>query len=78
MLDAVSKLAIFTYDNDCFVLHSFQPWYDEARLELREGFNGLEDLVSGQKYSTRTEGDKQVVRLRISPGVNYVFKAISE
>jgi len=64
------------YDNDCFILHSFQPWYDEVRIELRNGYFALEDLVTGRVIEGQRQGDKLVVTLRLSPGVNRVFKMI--
>lgn len=78
MLDAFSRVAMFAYDNNCFVLHSFQPWYDEIRLVLKKGYNALLDLVSGRILEARLENDEKVVRLRIMPGINYVFEPISK
>lgn len=76
LLDAFSKVGMFTYDNDCFILHSFQPWYDEVRVELKGGHVALKDLVTGRIIEGQKEGDKTVVRLRLSPGVNRVFKMV--
>ncbi|HOB19193.1 MAG TPA: permease [Candidatus Atribacteria bacterium] len=77
-LDAFSKVAMFTYDNNCFALHSFQPWYDEIRLVLRKDYDALLDLVSGRILEARPENEGMVVRLRMIPGINYIFEPISK
>jgi len=76
LLDSYSKVALFMYDNDCFILHSFQPWYDEVRIELKKGYTSIKDLVYGNIIKAQEENGKPVVRLRLSPGINRVFKLI--
>ncbi|AEE97268.1 hypothetical protein [Mahella australiensis] len=76
LLDAPSKVGFFAYDNHSFILHSFQPWYDEVRLELKDEYTAIEDLVNQHIIQAQPEGEKMVVKLRLSPGVNRVFKMI--
>ncbi|MBZ4665134.1 permease [Mahella sp.] len=74
LLDSFSKIGFFAYDNHSFILHSFQPWYDEVRLELKDGHTAIEDLVNGRIIEAQPEGERMVVKLRLSPGINRVFK----
>jgi hypothetical protein len=78
LFDTFSKVGLFTYDNDCFAIHSFQPWFDEARIILRNGFTAVRDLVSGSIIKGEREGKDMVIRLRLSPGNNKVFKLIKQ
>lgn len=78
LLDSVSKVGLFLYDNDCFILHSFIPWYDEVSVTLKKDYNAIKDLVSGQVIKAELENKDNVVRLRLSPGINRVFKLIKE
>lgn len=77
LLDSFSKVGFFAYDNHSFILHSFQPWYDEVRLELKNGYTAVKDLVNGSIIEAQPEGEKMVVKLRLSPGINRVFKMIN-
>ncbi|MDK2991780.1 MAG: hypothetical protein PWP48_1013 [Clostridiales bacterium] len=76
LLDASSKIGFFIYDNHSFILHLFQPWYDEVRLELKDGYTAIEDLVNQHIIQAQSEGEKMVVKLHLSPGINRVFKMI--
>jgi hypothetical protein len=76
VLDSVSKVGLFLYDNDCFILHSFIPWYDEVCITLKEGYNAVEDLVNGTIIRSEVENKDNVVKLRLAPGVNKVFKLV--
>ncbi|WKV08262.2 permease [Thermoanaerobacterium sp. CMT5567-10] len=78
MLDSVSKIGLFLYDNDCFILHSFIPWYDEVRLILKNGYTAVKDLVSKKILKSEIEKGNNVIRLRVSPGINKVFRLIKE
>lgn len=78
LLDSVSKIGLFLYDNDCFILHSFIPWYDEVSVTLKNGYTAVKDLVSGKIIKSEVEKENNVVRFRLSPGINKVFKLIKE
>lgn len=75
-LESFAKVALFAYDNDTFILHSFQPWYDSVGIELKKSYSGLMDLVTSQVIKSEVQGDKKVIRLVLSPGINRVFKLI--
>lgn len=76
--NAFAKVGLFLYNNDCFAIHSFQPWYDEVSITLKAGYTAIKDLVSGQVIKGATEIDKKVVRLRLSPGINKVYQLVQE
>lgn len=78
LFDTFAKVGLFTYDNDSFAIHSFQPWYDEAVITLRDGYTAIKDLVSGKTIKAELEGKDMVVRLRLSPGNNYAYKLLKE
>lgn len=78
LFDSFPKVGLFTYDNGTFALHSFQPWIDEVRIILKDGYTAVEDLVSGRIIEGETEGKDTVVRLRLSPGNNMVFRMIKK
>lgn len=75
-LDSFSKVGLFTYDNNCFVLHSFRPYYDDVAITLKQEFTAIKDVVTGQILKAEKEQDKMVVRLRLAPGVNKIFECI--
>lgn len=78
LLDSVSKVGLFLYDNDCFILHSFIPWYDEVSVTLKDGYKAIKDLVDGRIIKSDLENNNHVVRLRLAPGINKVFKLVRE
>ncbi len=78
LLDSFSKVGLFTYDNDCFAIHSFQPWYDDAIITLKNGYTGIKDLVTGRIIEGKHEGKDRVVSLHLSPGNNRIFKLLKE
>jgi hypothetical protein len=75
-LDTFSKIGLFTYDNNCFVLHSFRPYYDDVAITLKQEFTAIKDVVTGQILKAEKEQDKMIVRLRLAPGVNKVFECM--
>jgi hypothetical protein len=78
LLDSFSKVGLFLYDNDSFILHSFREWYDEVNIILKDGYTAVKDLVSDKIIKAEAENKNMVVKLRLSPGINRVFKLIKE
>lgn len=76
ILDAPAKVGFFAYDNDCFILHSFQPYYDEVKFMINGEDAVVRDLVRGVNLGSKNFDGKTVFSLRLSPGVNRVFKII--
>lgn len=78
LLDSFAKIGYFAYDNNCFALHSFQPYYDEISFEVKAENAIVEDIVTGVRLSGHNIDGSTVFRLRAIPGVNRVFRVIKE
>ncbi|NLP35194.1 MAG: permease [Clostridiales bacterium] len=76
--DSFAKVGLFLYDNDCFALHSFQPWYDEVKITLKNGYTAIKDLINETTIKADKENDTMVVRLRLAPGINRVYQLTRE
>ncbi|HIZ55506.1 MAG TPA: permease [Firmicutes bacterium] len=73
-LDAVAKTALFTYDNHTLILHSFQPFYDEAVIRVAGENRILYNLVNGRELKGIQENGETVFKITLSPGFNRVFQ----
>lgn len=74
ILRGPGKILLFTYDNDCIVLHSLLPWFDSVTLEIRHGYDSLLDLESGEYLRSELIAGKHELRLSLRAGVTRVFK----
>jgi hypothetical protein len=50
-LEAPSKVSLFTYDNGTFVVENFRDEAVDAKVVLREGQSGLEDLLTHESIA---------------------------
>lgn len=73
-LDAASKHALFAYDNDTFILRSFQPFYDRVSLEIAGENVVLMDRVKNKKIEGITVSGKTHFEFISAPGTNRIFK----
>ena len=73
-LDAAARVGFFAYDNGCFAVHSFLPYYDEIGLTVKGENAALEDIVKGVMLAGHNIDGNTVFNLRLSPGINRVFK----
>ena len=73
-LDAFAKLGFFAYDNDCFVLHSFQHYYDDITFSVPGENSVVEDIVNGNRLIGQNIDGKTRFSLRMQPGINRVFR----
>lgn len=76
VLRGPGRVLLFTYDNDCIVLHSLIPWYDRITLELRHGYTAIENLETGDTIEGErvgASGDYEI-KLSLRPGVSYAYK----
>ncbi|TAH68624.1 MAG: permease [Anaerolineaceae bacterium] len=78
LLDSISKIGLFLYDNDCFAIHSFQPWYDEVAITLKGECTAIKDLVNENTIKAEQENGRNVVRIRLAPGINYVYQLVKD
>lgn len=77
VLRGPGRVLLFTYDNDCIVLHSLLPWFDRVTLELRHGYIAVENLETGEITESEPVGGIREVQLSLRPGVSYVFKMVN-
>jgi len=74
-MDAPAKVSLFVYDNDKFIVESFQEDMVQARVITEKRITKLHDLVSGQELSGTPQGDTTVFDLRLSRGGYRAFSA---
>ena len=60
LLDTVSKVGLFTYDNDTFVVESFLPHSEDVRIIIDRPGAKLVNLVSGKETEGFTEGGRTI------------------
>lgn len=72
-LNADSKVTLFTYDNDTFILRSFNPYIDRIKLTINKENATLLDLERNKSYTGVTKQGKTIIELTIGPGVNFVL-----
>jgi hypothetical protein len=73
-----SQVTIYEYDNDTFILRSFLPYVDQVTVEIQKPGVVLEDLEDGRNYYGVSTNSKTKLRLTVSPGVNNIFRIISD
>ncbi len=78
ILDAPSKVAMFMYDNNTFVLRSFQPYYDSASITVKGVSAVLENIITGDKLYGNTISGNTVFDIRLAPGSNLPLRICVE
>ncbi len=73
-LDAPSKVALFAYDNDTFVLRSFLPYYDNAVITLADEAAALVEITTGRKNQGILGLNGRSFELRLAPGANHIYR----
>lgn len=72
--DGRSKITLYTYDNDIFILRSFLPHIDKVTVEIKKTDVTLKDLEVNKEYHGIIKNNKTIFEIPVSPGVNNVFK----
>ena len=73
-LDAPSRVSMFVYDNDKFIVESFQETpVPNARVIVDQRFTKLTDMLTGQVMTGTTEGSTTVFTTPLVPGSYRVF-----
>ena len=78
-LDAPAKIALFVYDNDTFIVHSFLDESADIGLVLDSRFTQLKDLLSDEVLSSTDKAqddNKNRFSLTIKPHSFRVFRAL--
>lgn len=74
VLKGDSKITLFIYDNDTFILRSFLPYYAKASVLIKKANAIITDLENGNTISGEAVEGGTKFSLNLSPGVNYVMK----
>lgn len=77
-LDAVSKVALFTYDNDTFILRSFNSFADQVTVTVNKENAVLSDLERDITHTGVNDGNRTIFSSAIEPGMNLVFKILQK
>ena len=74
-LDAPSRVSLFVYDNDRFIVESFQENPVEARIVTDKRITKLRDVVSGAELSGEPQAGATVFTTNLERGSYRVFAA---
>jgi len=75
-LDAPSRASLFVYDNDKFIVESFQETpMPNARVITQKRFTKLNDLLTGEVLTGTPRGSETVFNTPLVPGSYRVFAA---
>jgi len=67
-LDAPSKVSLFAYDNNTFIVESFRSEQTSATVLLTGGFSKLKNLVTGEVIEAQQAAETQGQSRRRGPG----------
>jgi predicted nucleic acid-binding Zn ribbon protein len=74
-VEAPAQVSLFAYDNNSFIVESFLPHAEQARLVLDKRLAAIRDLTTGQRFTGQAEGDHMVYRTFLQPHTYRVFVA---
>ncbi len=74
-VDSPSHVALFVYDNNTFIVASFQEYELTAKLVVEARFTRLVELPTGQTFEGGLEDGKRVFHAAILPHQYLVFRA---
>jgi hypothetical protein len=74
VLEGDSRITLFVYDNDTFILRSFQPYITSASVIVKKENAVLTDLENGRTIKGEAVPSGTKFTLNLSSGVNYVMK----
>jgi hypothetical protein len=69
-----SRITLYAYDNDTFILRSFLPYSDRVTVTVKKPEAVLQDLEDGRVYTGSTSDSVTKLQITAAPGVNYVFR----
>jgi hypothetical protein len=74
LLDSVSKIGLFTYDNDTFVVESFLPHSKDVKIIVDRPDAKLLDLINGKETAGTAEGGRTVFTDTLQQSTYKAFK----
>ena len=72
-VEAPAQVSLFAYDNDSFIVESFLPHGESARIVTDKRIAAIRDLTTGQRLEGQPEGDRMVYRTYLQPHTYKVF-----
>jgi hypothetical protein len=75
-LDAPSRVSLFAYDNDRFIVESFQENPVEAHIITEARIKKLRDVVTGAELTGEQQGGGTVFTTKLERGSYRVFAAL--
>lgn len=72
-----SQMALFAYDNDTFIIESFQPAGSLAGVSLAKKFTRLGDLVTGEEFMGEANGERMSFSFPVKAHSYLVFAALA-
>ena len=67
-LDSRSRVCLFTYDNDTFIVEPFLPHPVKCNIVVKKKAAKLNDLMSGEEISGVADGNETVFKILLQPG----------
>jgi hypothetical protein len=74
-LDAPSRVSLFVYDNDKFIVESFQENPVQARIITDKRITKLRDMLTGETIGGTAQGPNTVFETALKHGSYRVFAA---
>ncbi len=74
-LDAPSRVSLFVYDNDTFIVESFRDDPVQARILADKRITKLRDIVSGEETTGSAQGPNMVFQVPLTRASYRVFAA---
>lgn len=75
-LDALSKVGLFTYDNDTFIVESFLPYPEDVIITINKACAKLVNIENGLEISGFMEKDKTIFKINVQPTSYKIFKIV--
>ena len=73
-IDSISKVALFTYDNDTLILRNFNPFIENIKVIVKTVNATLYDIERKRVITGETTNKQTVFSLTLIPGINLVLK----
>jgi hypothetical protein len=77
-VESPAQVALFLYDNDSFIVESFQPQGSQVTIVTDPRIAKLRDLRSGQLLAGQARGNRMIFDVPIPPHSYRVFAADKE
>lgn len=73
-IESKAGISLFTYANNAFALHSFEPVNDEIVVAVNKNIAKLKNLATGKVIEGEQRGEQTVFRVYMTPHSNRFFQ----